>query len=489
MSRLIAGAVWLGRWLGRCWQLPALSTASGTFAAWFDLADAWTVAGMVLAGFLPGVVGAVWVGLAPGSFERVVAGPWRRYRWRRLITGRWETVCRDARLAERQMITRRTLAGEKTTVESWRCPRLQQVRASGHAVELTIRARPGQTVAELEAGLERIASILDAVAFRSWPVSGSVITAELIMTDVLTVPATAGMPQAELVDGVRLGRSQSGRDWWLRITGRHTLCVGCSGSGKGSILWGICAGLAPAVHADTVRLWGVDLKAGVELAMGRRLFSAFAKTPDDALRLLTVLAGILQQRGDAMAGTTRLHEPRPGDPLHVLVIDELAALTAYAPSEIRRDADRLLSLILTQGRALGVVVVAFVQDPRKEIVGMRGLFTQTVALRLRSREETVMVLGEGMAQRAPAHRISPAGPGTGWLVEDTGRVDRVRADYWPDPLIRQVAHHYPARALIDLSPADDPTEDLADHPAGDGRRRSGRRPRASRQASRQAGAV
>ncbi|QGN34808.1 FtsK/SpoIIIE domain-containing protein [Microlunatus sp. Gsoil 973] len=444
------------------------------------------VVGIVCLGLLPGAAGAVWFGLSPGSFERRAAGPWRRYRWRRLISRQWQSMCRDARLAERQMIIRRTLQGERQPVEVWRCPRLQQVRASAHAVELIIRARPGQTVAELEAGVERIASILDAVAFRSWPVSGSVITAELIMTDLLTTPVIASMPEAVLVDGVRLGRAQSGRDWWLPITGRHTLCVGCSGSGKGSILWGICAGLSPAVHADTVRLWGVDLKAGVELAMGRTLFSAFAKTPDDALRLLAVLAGILQQRGEVMAGSVRQHLPRPGDPLHVLVIDELAALTAYAPSEIRRDADRLLSLILTQGRALGVVVVAFVQDPRKEIVAMRGLFTQTIALRLRSREETVMVLGEGMAQRAPAHRISPAGPGTGWLVEDTGQVDRVRADYWPDPLIRHVAHHYRARAVVDVSPAsvpaDDLTGDLTDTPAESATGRSGRRSRVSRRA-------
>jgi S-DNA-T family DNA segregation ATPase FtsK/SpoIIIE len=158
------------------------------------------------------------------------------------------------------------------------------------------------------------------------------------------------------------------------------------------------------------------------------------------------------------------------------VIDELAALTAYADLAIRREADRLLSEVLTQGRALGVVVVACVQDTRKDVVTMRGLFTQTGALRLRSTEETVMVLGEGMTRIAPAHRISPTFPGTGWVVEDTGAADRVRADYWPDPLIRDLATRYATTVRIDPTPPD-PDPAPASEPGPVRRPRSARRPR------------
>ena len=83
---------------------------------------------------------------------------------------------------------------------------------------------------------------------------------------------------------------------------------------------------------------------------------------------------------------------------------------------------------------------------------MRGLFTQTVALRLRSGDETVMVLGDGMTRVAPAHRISPTFPGTAWVVDDTGAADRVRADYWPDDLIRKLATRYRTDVRIDLTP-------------------------------------
>ena len=91
---------------------------------------------------------------------------------------------------------------------------------------------------------------------------------------------------------------------------------------------------------------------------------------------------------------------------------------------------------------LGIVVAAFMQDPRKEILPMRGLFTQTIALRLRSRDEVTMVLGDSLADGAPAHRINPDEPGTGYVIAEDGSTMRVRADYWPDSLIRSVAKEY-----------------------------------------------
>lgn len=89
---------------------------------------------------------------------------------------------------------------------------------------------------------------------------------------------------------------------------------------------------------------------------------------------------------------------------------------------LRKEAAASLSRILTKGRALGIVVVAFLQDPRKEVLPMRGLFTQTIALRLRSRDEVAMVLGDGMADAAPAQRISPDRPGTGYVIAEDGQV-------------------------------------------------------------------
>ena len=93
----------------------------------------------------------------------------------------------------------------------------------------------------------------------------------------------------------------------------------------------------------------------------------------------------------------------------MVMIDELAALTAYcAERELQRRAEMALNLLCSQGRAPGFVVFACLQDPRKEVIPSRGLFTQMVGLRLKDLSETAMVLGELAVQSgAHCHRIGP----------------------------------------------------------------------------------
>lgn len=81
-----------------------------------------------------------------------------------------------------------------------------------------------------------------------------------------------------------------------------------------------------------------------------------------------------------------------------------------------------------------------------------------------------MVLGDGAARTAPAHRISPTAPGTAWVVDDEGNSDRVRADYWPDPVIRELAGRYPCRSQAVPSPPDPQGTDSIDDGAEDGPR-------------------
>ena len=472
---------WFARWVARhrrwvgLWVVLAIAFAS--------TGDTGMGVQLLTLALVPGLLATVWAAVSPAGYERRVAGPFRRWGWRRRVRRGWIGLAESCGLTGTVQVVRRR-DGRRVTESKTIAPRLRKVRTRGHLLELTIRARAGQTVEDVDDAAPRLASTLAAVAHRTRPISGGgsgcTTVVELVMADALTTDTTAIEPEPRAVcDRVRLGHAQGGGEWSLTIRGRHTLVAGCSGAGKGSVLWGICCGLAPAVRADVVRLWGVDLKRGVELAMGSGLFSAHAYTPADALDVLKALMGVIDERGRAMAGTTRLHEPVVGDPLHVLVIDELAALTAYADVSIRRDAERLLSEILTQGRALGVVVVACVQDPRKDVVAMRGLFTQTVALRLRSPEETSMVLGDGMTPVAPAHRISPAYPGTAWVVEDTGAADRVRADYWPDDLIRDLSTRYGTTVRVDTTPPPAPVDDVPG-PARATNERKPRPPRAPR---------
>lgn len=331
---------------------------------------------------------------------------------------------------------------------TWIDPRLLRVTSQGGVVTARVRARRGQTATDLVAGAEKLAAGVEATSFRASAISPSVADVRLTMLDALACPTAAAMPaeraMGSVLEPVEVGRDEAGMPWLLSLVGRHTLVAGRSGSGKGSVLWGAVGSLAPWIAQDTVRVHGVDLKRGVEIAMGDGLMHRTAYRPEQALVVLRDLLKVIDERADRMVGQSRLHESTPGDPLHVLVIDELAALTAYAEAEVKKEGNRLLAEILTQGRAMGVVVVAFVQDPKKETVPSRGLFTQTIALRLASADEVRMVLGQGMGDEAPAHRIPADMPGSGYLVTEGGSVSRVRAHYWSDALIKATAAHYHA---------------------------------------------
>jgi S-DNA-T family DNA segregation ATPase FtsK/SpoIIIE len=183
----------------------------------------------------------------------------------------------------------------------------------------------------------------------------------------------------------------------------------------------------------------------MELGIGRDLFSRFADDYDDMLALLDDAVDLMRARARRLAGVTRTHTPTSAEPLVVVVIDEVANLTAYHPTATyRRDALSRIALLATQGRAVGVVLVCALQDPRKEVLSIRSLFPAKVGLRLDEAEQVRMVLGESARDRgAICDRIAPTVPGVGYVVED-GKVDprRVRASHVDDAEVRRVARTY-----------------------------------------------
>ena len=113
------------------------------------------------------------------------------------------------------------------------------------------------------------------------------------------------------------------------------------------------------------------------------------------------------------------------------VIDELATLTAFAERAVVRRIEQALGLLLTKGRAVGITVLAAVQDPGKDVVGWRDLFPTRVAMRLDNPIQVDMVLGEGARDLgATADHISEHTPGVAFVrVEGTRAIRRVRAAY------------------------------------------------------------
>ncbi len=393
-----------------------------------------------------GVTGAAliyWRLRSPETYEERFATPARLLRWRFWAHISWQKLCKRCGLSASEQVTRHDNEGRQVSSTRWFHPKLLGTDVSRTTLRLTVRARMGQTVEDLERAVPAIRDAAGAHSARSAVVSPGTVRIELVMREQLSTVGHAALPTALETTRVTLGRCENGSAWTLPLSGRHTLTVGCSGAGKGSIFWGIAGGLGPSVAAGVVHLVGIDLKYGIELSVGSRLFTKIATTEADAVETLAALEKMMIKRGNAMAGRTREHSPTKASPLVVLLIDELAGVTAYmSDPALRKEAAASLSRILTKGRALGIVVAAFLQDPRKEVLPMRGLFTQTIALRLRSRDEVAMVLGDGMADAAPAHRISPDKPGTGYVVAEDGQVTKVRADFWSDEQIRSTAKQY-----------------------------------------------
>jgi S-DNA-T family DNA segregation ATPase FtsK/SpoIIIE len=108
-------------------------------------------------------------------------------------------------------------------------------------------------------------------------------------------------------------------------------------------------------------------------------------------------------------------------------------------------------LLLTQGRAVGVCVTAAVQDPSKEVVALRNLFSARVGLRVDEATQIDMVLGDGArAQGARCDRIKATTQGVGYVRLDGVREPiRVRAGYVTDEEIRAMAAEYAPRRSLD----------------------------------------
>jgi S-DNA-T family DNA segregation ATPase FtsK/SpoIIIE len=220
------------------------------------------------------------------------------------------------------------------------------------------------------------------------------------------------------------------------LSGTHLLIAGATGSGKGSVLWSLLNAMAPDIEVGRVAMWVMDPKGGMELRPGLPLFARFEDgTPDAMGDLLEELVRLKDERARNLAAEgLRLHTPTAGSPHIVLVIDELATLTAFAERTVVRRIEQALGLLLTQGRACGITVVAAVQDPGKDVVGWRDLFPTRVALRLDNPIQVDMVLGEGARDTgARADQISELTPGVAYVrVEGTRELRRVRAAYLDD---------------------------------------------------------
>jgi S-DNA-T family DNA segregation ATPase FtsK/SpoIIIE len=365
---------------------------------------------------------ACWGWLHPETFDRCVESPLRS-RWRHLWCYRreWQPACALS-----------DLQGDDGSL-----PLLRRVRSSAYVDELTVVMLPGQLVEEWQKACPRLAQTFRVLSVRAMAVPGKPRWVRLwaMRADPLMepVPVQPSGPNVDL-SAVPVGRREDGTTLTLPLAGSHVLVGGETGAGKGSVIYSLLLGIAPAIAEGIVKAWCIDPKQGLELRPAAPLFDRFVDdVGEPAVDLLEQAVAGLRARAQRLAWTpeaARKFTPSQRDPLIVVIVDELAALVAEEPDrDLRGRAVRALRLLLQQGRAPGVCVVAATQDVRVEVVGFRALFPVRVALRAAEATQAVMLLGPGARERgALTDRIDHRTPGVGYVAED-GRPEPVRVRF------------------------------------------------------------
>lgn len=381
---------------------------------------AWTLVGWQLGAIVvvaSVVLLTVWAVFAWNSFRRAV--PLRMWkRWRRWSVYRrdWADTCALHGLTA-------MLNGSPLV------PVLKRARIGETADVLTVALLPGQTVADWTGQADALAHAFRAMSVSARSSERGWVTVTVHHRDALAASIPLNVSGA--ADGLAIGRVEDGTPWTVPVLGKHILVAGATGAGKGSVVWSILAGLAPELRRGEAQAWVIDPKGGMEFGRGIPMFARFSyDTGEQTLQLLRDAATLLAERANRLRGQARLHEPTVDEPLIVLIVDELASLTAYvADRKIKAEIEQLLALILSQGRAVGVSVIACVQDPSKDVLAVRQLFPTRIGLRLTEATQVAMVLGQGARERGALCDLIPdAAPGVGYVAED-GSTDlhRVRA--------------------------------------------------------------
>ncbi|MBB4934600.1 S-DNA-T family DNA segregation ATPase FtsK/SpoIIIE [Lipingzhangella halophila] len=413
----------------------AVSTVAGVVATVHYLGWVWLSLGVALSG--AGLAGWWW--RWPLSFRSlVVLRALATWRWLWVYRRHWQPVLVVAGLAESYQ-------------ERQYLPQVKSVTCSEWADRVRVRLVAGTSPADVENRVVELAHGFAAPSCRVTVLGPRDVVLEFPRRDLLAEPLDA-LPIPDEVDlcALPMGLREDGQTWRMRLHGTHVLTVGVTGAGKGSVIWSAIRALLPAIDDGTVRVWAIDPKR-MELSYGRPLFARYADSAETSVALLESAVEQMQQRAARYAGRQRTHTATADDPFVVVILDEVAFLTAYHPDrDIRRRAENAIATLTSQGRSVGFCVLAALQDPRKEVMNLRNLFPDKVALRLDEASQVDMVLGEDAHERgANAHLITPDVPGVAFVrLEGSPIPVRVRAAYvTDDDIAAMVAEYGPSPGL------------------------------------------
>lgn len=380
-----------------------------------------------------------WPALTSALVAILVAVP--TWRWlgpilhRRSVIRRWRFACEDVGLKSRVLKVRPVRAGDELEVtvgDSF--PKLE-LRAPDLAARLkvldVIPTRHTRGSHRATVVLKR-RDPFDATAILDWPLAGA-------DTNTLWSPMPAGVDENGAIVYLRLANEKQGA--------RSLLIGGETGSGKSVSLSLI---LATAALDPGCTIWLAD---GKELDSAVWKDSVHAYVGANRLRFVRMLQDVhkaMEQRRQQLLADGK-KKVAPGDPLHLVVVDEIpfylnAADTAE--TKLAKKARELLRDLVARGRAYGFIVVAAAQKPTDASVpsDFRDLLTYRLAFRCNTWQASDTILGAGAAKAGwDASQIRTDQIGVGILDAEGARPCRVKGYYLDDEGVEQVARKAAAR--------------------------------------------
>jgi S-DNA-T family DNA segregation ATPase FtsK/SpoIIIE len=392
--------VYLARKLGRLLHVLARSPAK--LATITALAAGWSLAHIAtwlpIAAALMAGVALAWLAVHyPTSYQHHIAARTRGTLRSLTYRYRWSSALKRCGI-----------------IKTWQeAPLLLRTSSTRTYDRLRVRMVSGQKLEDYTNSTDRMAQTFGALSCRTANIPDQPHWLDLtfITQDPFTNEVPPFPPERDvLTHGIPIGRREDGTTWRLKLPGNHILVAGATGSGKSEFLRTVIHGLEDVVDNGTAKIWGFDPAGGMQFAAVQHLFDRFiyGSRPTQFADALEEAVRMMQARQEALRGVAQLHTPSPAQPFYVLIIDEIAGLTAYLTD--RKAQQRIavaLALLKSQGRAVGFSIIGALQDPRKAVVPDRGLFTTRIGFRLNEAADSSLIFGAGAPDRGcGCHLIS-----------------------------------------------------------------------------------
>jgi S-DNA-T family DNA segregation ATPase FtsK/SpoIIIE len=330
---------------------------------------------------------------------------------------------------------------EVPSVRSW-------VVMPGGGFRLHLRCPIGVTPSDFEHNAEALAGALGGSSIqvkRNQRHAGDVCLTLVGANDPLY---GAAKPPAELLalpgghspmDGVPIGYNSVEETVRVKLYQASILLGGSPGAGKSILMQQIAAFCALSANCE---MWCIDPKLVELQTFWADSAHRMATDIESATELLDELIEVMNARY-AKLQSQRLQKvfdegegrlPTADMPLIVLIIDEVAELTASLDKKKGAEFSARLRLLVAKGRAAGVTPILCTQKPDSSVIdsGTRDLCSITICLRTGTEAQAITVMGAAAVKEggAKAQLIGTDTPGLAYLAGDEGgEVTRFRSFY------------------------------------------------------------